>query len=313
MLFGFIFFLVPAAMLVGVTYSYYYKPETVHSPIMLAWVLLLFFMAAGGTIFWFSLIGVLAAKNEKIVFTPDHFEVVNKFRRVSIRCNYDQILRAEESILSPKSSKNPQVNCKCTVKTEKGTFVIRDSISRYRQLRDFFTQKQADHSPNQVFHYRADNPVIFGIVLCAPFLAISFYSAKSYLSHEQTSVNGELQTTPLVVPLIWSAIAGYFVVVLVHDVCQSLFERIVVSDGKVVWFGRLGRIRLDVPLTMIVRGSFELVKPSGKKDESIYRVITANGKLEWDDSISHCSDLVKIMKKASDHSPLRSVREDDTI
>lgn len=303
-IFGALFTAVALAMLVAVSNDYCRHPERVHGPIWLFWVGLLVFAAMGVWACRSGVLRVLSARNQRIVLERDRFVWFDPMGRPRVTCPYDQILRVEEKQSSQWSSnRHGSMGHRCLVQTANGNVLFNDQIEHYDRLRDLFLSRATSEMQGGVFRYSAGVMALGFLFVVAVTGVLCTTFTSSFVRGEPIDINGKTQLIPIGLLIGLYAVSAVFWVVIGAAMLSAIFERIEVSAGRLRYTNRFGVRTVDVSLTMIEHGSFRRDASSGAGSFS-YSVVTPQGAVGWSESIRGCTDLVNILKTASEASTL---------
>lgn len=317
-LFGLFLAVLGAVMEVAVFKTYSDHPENVHGPIWLFGLFLAVILAAGVGILSAGAAYVRAVRNEKIVLTPTEVAWIDRSRTERARCAFSQIQHVEETVLTQgrvrfggSAGYYAPVHHRCLVTTDAGRIVFSDNIADYERLKAFFVAHEPQGLAQGVFRYRCVAPFAISLFVFPVTIFMCYEAVKAYLNGEQMEVNHVMEQTPSYFPVIVIGISVVFWVLLGYLMLCVAFEKIVVMGGRLAHYGVLGNKGVDVPLTLVERGSYEESDSPLARGGLRYRVVTPQGVVKWSDQISGCTDLVRIMKAASNQSPL-GVQPGDT-
>ncbi len=304
--FGLVFGGISAFMLAEVGKDYARDPSSVHGPLWIFYAGLSLFLFIGLGVIAQGAAYLLAVANEKIIVTPTELVWIGKVGGEKARCQLDGIENVQEQVFSQAQSNRyiQRVHHKCRVKGVDSEIVFSDNINGYEDLKSLVLSKQAKHEQHGVYGYWS--PAIFLVAIfvipATWFLCQSVLAA--YVNGELMSVNGVMEETPFYVVFFVFACSAVFWAALGYYALKCLFERITVAGEHVIYRNAIGIQKVDLPLSMVEKDSYQEKGSYLSYGGNIYSVQTPQGRIKWSDRISGCTDLAYILKSASDQSHL---------
>jgi len=279
-----------------------FKSAKVSSPIV--YVLLAVFLGIGLAMLIWGARLYMTSTRSLLELYPDGFIWRDSLGRSGNRIRYDRVLRCAVSVWNKpyfstrRYSNLSPTHFKMVVATTAGSFTFHDDISSWSKLRDFFLSIQTAPADEGVFRYWDARNFSIGAVLLpfCGFFAVDL--VDSYRRGQIVYINHRPEPMPFWFLGLFTVVIGIFFVFGANLLLQSLFEKIVVTKGRVVSCNLFGWPTVKARLDQVEHGSFK------KGSSGVRSVQTVRGEISWGWGISNYSTLNAIMQKASDESML---------
>lgn len=278
----------------------------VNSPVV--YYMLPLFLVIGLAMMAWGLPLFLTSRHSELDLYPDGFSWRDSLGRSSSRIRYDQLLRCTVNnwnkpyflsmVDHVRHRHFSPTHFKVTLVTTSGTFTFFDDISGYSKLRDYFLAIQTAPSADGVFRYWNATWFSVGLLVLPVCGFFTYFLFNGYKTGMIVYINRHPVPMPLWFLCLFLVVLSIFFLFGVYQVLCSLFQRVVVSNGKVVTYNWFGWPTVRARLDQIEHGSFE------KGSSGIRSVQTLKGEISWGWGISNYSTLNDIMLKASEESML---------
>ena len=188
---------------------------------------------------------------------------------------------------------------------------LREAVRRSRmEPREQRAENRYDNSMERTYRYLS-----FGYILGSLFLSV-FSIMWMYLSFTQPLVERHVNGVPIYAP--WTShligLIGIPIFLLaIRLVGMTAFEKIVVSNGEVVWTDWKGIERLRSPLSHIIRVSTPSAKPASPNYTVMITVETVEGSFKFMSSLNGYIDLLDTLQDAAQKNNLDTLEKQPAV